>query len=181
MISRGNEMYMGRTLTIITLLLLLPGVVGMTDSGEEAETGSEETGKKERPFVIAPIVTSSPAFGSGGGLVALYFYRPSAKDEVSPPSTLTAFGAYSNTGSYITGLFNEMYLKEDRLRLTMGLAGGRLKNELEIPDLGTAEFSTNIGAAFARSEWRVGHDWFLGVQGGWGDVSYHEGNDISSE
>lgn len=168
----------------IALCLLLPAAAAAADLGEE--TGSdtaekEEAAKKERPYVIAPMLVSSPSFGNGGGLTALYFYRPTADDDVSPPSTITAMGLYSDTGSYFAGLFNKMHLKEDRLRLTMGLAGGRLKNEYEIPELGTVTFSTHVKMVFARSEWGVGKNWFIGVQGGWGDGSYREGNELSGD
>jgi len=162
------------------LLLLMGGAVAAANGDDDtAETTEATKKKKERPFVIAPMVISNPAFGNGGGVTALYLYRPRKEDTVSPVSTLAGFGAYSDTGSFFVGLFNKMHLKEDHLRLTMGLAGGRLENEFEIPQLGTAEFSNDIGVLFARSEWRVWRDWFLGAQAVYGDVSYEEGNELS--
>ncbi len=152
--------------------------------GTGANAGAEDDKQAERDekqFVVAPMVLSNPSFGSGGGVVGMYFYRPSPEDTISPPSNVSAMGVYSDTDSYFIGVFNQSYLREDHWRLRMGLVNGRINNELDIPDIGTAKFTTDINGLFARSEKRVIGDLFLGVKGSYLDVSYKEDNQESRD
>lgn len=160
----------------LTALILVIGSAVYAD--EEAEEQSTQDGKR---LVVAPMVLSNPSFGSGGGVVGMYFYRPSPEDTVSPPSHVSAMGVYSDTSSYFAGLFNQSYLREDHWRLRMGVVNGRINNELDIPDIGTAKFSTDISGLFARPERRVIGDWFLGIKGSYFDVSYKEDNQASRD
>jgi hypothetical protein len=94
-------------------LTSLPGVA----SSEEALPG-EASAKKEKNYVIAPLFLSNPNVGTGLGGTGIYFYSPSSEeDTVSPPSSVTLMGWYTNTDSYMLGLFNQSYYKEDMVAL----------------------------------------------------------------
>jgi outer membrane protein assembly factor BamA len=155
--------------------------IGIDESAYE-ETGEiEEQGEKgeegDKRFVVAPLVLSNPSFGSGIGLMGMYFYSPSPSDTISPPSFVSMAGAYSDTDSYFVGVYNYTFLREDSWRLSFGAGGGRINNELDVPKIPTAEFSTDIVAVYARSDWRVKGNWFLGVKGTYADVSYKAKNE----
>jgi outer membrane protein assembly factor BamA len=118
---------------------------------------------KESPFVIAPLVTSSPGFGSGLGVMSMFFYRPDADDKVSPNSSLGAVGAYSDTDSYFFGLFNKLYLDEDRWRVDGGVVGARIRSDLTVEGVDNIKFDTGLVGVFAKAQKRVGtSDWFVG-------------------
>jgi outer membrane protein assembly factor BamA len=109
----------------------------------------------------------------------MYFYDSDPDDTTSPPSSLTAIGLYSDTGSYFAGLFNQSHMREDHWRVRMGLVNGRINNELDVDNIGRVHFASDIYGVGVRSEWRVVGDFFLGVKGAYSDMSYSEGNEAS--
>jgi outer membrane protein assembly factor BamA len=153
--------------------------VGVLDETGSVEVRNENDEEKEKNFVVAPLVLSNPSFGNGGGLIGMYFYRLSPADTVSPPSFISVAGAYSDTESYFIGAYNYNFLNEDTWRLALGAGGGRLNNELDVPKIPTAKFSTDIVGAYARSDWRVKGNWFLGVKGTCTDISFEAKNDAA--
>ncbi len=159
----------------IAVLILLGGAF---NASAEVDKDDEKTKKS---FVTAPLVMSSPSFGNGAGVTCLYFYQPTPENDTSPPSHVSATGAYSDTDSYFIGVFNKNFLNNDSWRPVIGGVTGHIENELDIDDIGTAEFSSDIIAVFARSDWRVIGDWFLGVKGSYADISYKTGNEESRE
>ncbi|GEM_PF-3683229 len=121
--------------------------------------------EENRPsFVAAPAVSSSPGFGNGLGVVGLMFFRPEASDQVSPNSTLTLIGLYSDTDSFFLGAFAPLYLKEDRWRVTPGLVSGRVKSDLNVGLPQNAKFENEFLGSFLKVLRRVQGDWYAGVQ-----------------
>lgn len=156
----------------LTTLLILTTIYTSPAAAQE---------KKEKRFVFAPMVTSSPGFGNGGGLMGLYFYNTDAKDRKSPPSSVTAIGMYSDTGSHFAGLFNQSFIREDHWRARGGLINAGINNELDINDLGRVEFSSDMYALMGRLERRITGNFFLGAQFSVNDTKYKEGNEASRE
>ncbi len=147
------------------------------------ESNTEEiVPEKEKSYVVAPMVISNPNLGSGGGLMGLYFYRPVAEDDtISPPSSVGLLGLYTNTDTYVLGLLNQNYFKEDTWRLKTGILGGAIENDLDVPDFGNVEFSTEFSAIGGSLQKRVVGDFFLGIKGGYSKVDYIEGNALSGD
>lgn len=128
--------------------------------------------------MVAPLVVSNPSFGNGGGVSALYFYRPEDAGQ-APPSFVGLTGAYSDTDSYFLGLGVQSFRRDDTLRLRYGGAFGHIENELDVAGLPEVRFETDVAAAFLRTQWRVRGDLFLGVKASVVDVRYTPGNDAS--
>lgn len=158
--------------SFMTIVLLAHAGAGL--AAEEAQGE-----KEEQKFVVAPMVTSSPSFGNGGGLLGMYFFDTDQDDVISPPSSLTAMGLYSDTDSYFMGLFNQIFMNEDHWRIRGAVVNGRVNNELNVDGIGLAEFTSEFSAIIIRSEWRVVGDVFLGVKGTFNDIQYSEGNAAS--
>ena len=136
-----------------------------------------EDDSPERAYVVAPFVTSSPGFGSGAGLMSMFFYRPDATDSVSPNSSLMGLGVYSDTDSYFGGIFNQLYLAEDHWRVNVGVLGGRVRSDLTVGALDNIKFDTNVGVAFARAQRRLGSsDWFAGALASYTSFEYTSRN-----
>ena len=140
-----------------------------------------EKAKKESDFAVAPVFTSSPAFGNGLGAVGIYFLPGDreANGERLPTSTLTAVGMYSDTDSYFLGLFGTWFLNKDTRRVQAGLIDLRTRNRFDIPELGETRFDTNITGAFVQFQEQLLPDTFFGVHIGTFSTRYTEGNDAS--
>ncbi len=81
-------------------------------------------------IVVAPLPISSPAIGSGIIPILGYVFSISAKDKVSPPSSIAVAGLVTNNGSRAFAVGGELYLKEARYRITSGFARGNLDYDI---------------------------------------------------
>ena len=150
-----------------------------TNSTETVEA-SDAAEESKRNWLVAPTITSNPAFGNGLGAIGMFFYNPNPADKVSPDSALAGVGLYSDTDSYFLGLFNRTYLKQDTWRVSGGLINGKINNEFSVPDINdTVRFATRINGLFTRVDKRIKGNWFLGATAAIFDIRYKEGNDLS--
>jgi hypothetical protein len=94
----------------------------------------KEKEKKKRPrrgaLVVAPLPTSSPAIGSGIVPVLGYIFRLSMKDQVSPDSVVGVAGLITNNGSRGFAVGGQLYLKENRYRITSAFAHGNVNYDI---------------------------------------------------
>ncbi|MHC4744140.1 MAG: BamA/TamA family outer membrane protein [Planctomycetota bacterium] len=141
----------------------------------------DQAAPRESQFVAAPMFVSNPAFGNGFGATGIYFYRPQPEDKISPSSAFSLLGLYSDTDSYLAGLFNRMFLYEDQWRIKMGLVTGRINHDLDVPDFGDVEFESNIEIAGGGIERRIFGNFFVGIDGAYRKISYKEGDAASAE
>jgi hypothetical protein len=96
-------------------------------SDEAKETKDDKKKKQSRgAFVVAPLPLSSPAIGSGIIPVVGYIFPFSTKDKVSPPSVIGAAGLVTNNGSRGFAVGGQLYMKENRYRVTAGFARGNV-------------------------------------------------------
>ncbi len=148
-----------------------------------AQNTERETGKanEESSFVVAPAISSSPGFGNGLGAVGLYFFKPNADDEVSPPSTITAVGMYSDTDSYFAGAFGKFHLKEDQWRLTVGVPSGRINSSLDVGGPQNARFENNFYAVFLEAQRKISGPWYSGFRVMSIDQSYTAKNEAGNQ
>lgn len=82
--------------------------------------------KKEKrgSIVIAPIPISSPTFGSGLILGLGYVFKLNKDDKLSPPSTIGAALAFTNSGSGGLVLGGRLYFSENKYQTTVVVASG---------------------------------------------------------
>jgi hypothetical protein len=96
------------------------------DPVEDQQDDKEKEKKQKRgSLIIAPIPISSPAFGSGLLLIVGYVFQLNQKDEISPPSSLGAVGAFTNNGTRALGLGGRLYFKENKYQTTFAVMKGR--------------------------------------------------------
>jgi hypothetical protein len=120
--------------------------------------------KKRGAFVIAPLPISSPAVGSGIVPVVGYIFPFSMKDKVSPPSVIGAAALVTNNGTRGFAVGGQLYLKENRYRITSGFARGNVN--YDIYSNGSAGLKLPLNqtgqAFFGEFLRRVGWKFFLG-------------------
>jgi outer membrane protein assembly factor BamA len=120
--------------------------------------------KKRGAFVIAPLPISSPAVGSGIVPVVGYIFPFSMKDKVSPPSVIGAAALVTNNGTRGFAVGGQLYLKENRYRITSGFARGNVNYDIYSNGSAGLKLPLNqTGQAFLGEVLRrVGWKFFLG-------------------
>jgi outer membrane protein assembly factor BamA len=165
-------------LVILVLLFVLPRAEAQElpaagiEQAAEADAEVSEPKKKERPWVLAPIVVNNPAFGFGLGLTGMYFFNVDKTDVKSPPSRLFGTAMYSDTDSYLVALVPTFYLKEDQHRVEVAAAYGEINNEFDDFMGGTARFATTFYGVNPSYRFLLGWDTYFGGQYQWSDISY---------
>jgi Omp85 superfamily domain len=100
----------------------------------QSETQPKKKDKKKhgklQGLVVAPLPISSPAIGSGIVPVLGYIFPFSAKDKVSPPSTIGAAGLFTNNGSRGFGVGGQLFLKENTYEITSGFVHGNINYDI---------------------------------------------------
>jgi hypothetical protein len=138
---------------------------------DESKTKPKEKKENRGAIVVAPLPISSPAIGSGIVPVLAYIFPFSTKDKISPPSVVGTAGLITNNGSRGFAVGAQLYLKENRYRITGGYVHGNIdyniygtgmKSDLKLPlsQTGHAYFGE-----FLRRVWRqffVGPRFFTG-------------------
>src|SRR5208282_1825598 len=105
-----------------------------TKAPPQPETQPQDKEKEKRArrgaFVVAPLPTSSPAVGSGIVPILGYIFPFSTNDKVSPPSIVGVAGLITNNGSRGFAVGGQLYLKENRYRITSGFAHGNVNYDV---------------------------------------------------
>jgi hypothetical protein len=142
--------------------LLLLVLVAISVLGGTADSNTSE--ERQSPWLLTPLLSSSPKLGTSLGVLAGYLYH---FDKDSPVSTFAVGGTYSSTHSYVVGIGGNLYFDHDRQRLVGGLAKGKINNEYnDFLGTGVPISSTDeLNAAFLRYMHRFGSNWYIGAQG----------------
>ncbi|MDF7806105.1 hypothetical protein P4E94_01565 [Pontiellaceae bacterium B12219] len=143
-----------------------------------AETNSTSAVKteRERPWLAAPMLVSNPSFGTGGGVMGMYFFNTEKGSTNNPMSSLSGLALYSDTDSHFLGIFAKTYWKQDTWRVTAGTANPLINNDFNLDGFGDVKFTTKVNILFARVDRRVYGDWFLGMKGQLMAVNYTDPN-----
>ena len=132
---------------------------------DESEAKPKEEKQKRGSIVAAPLPISSPAIGSGIIPVLGYIFPFSTKDKISPPSVVGAAGLITNNGSRGFAVGAQLYMKEDRYRITGGYVHGNIDYNIygtgEASDLKLPLVQTGH-AYFGGFLRRVWHQFFVG-------------------
>lgn len=140
----------------------------------------QEKRKKPSPWLVLPLVSSSPKMGTAFGFMGarLHYFDPK-----SQASMFGVMYEYSTTKSQVGGLFARTSFAEDRQRLEGIVGYGYVRNEYK-DYLGTGQtFRTTdeiiIGAG--RYLYRVKGPWFLGTEAAFGNYSVTGETDLQNK
>jgi hypothetical protein len=103
---------------------------GQSTASDESKTKPKDKKEKRGAIVVAPLPISSPAIGSGIVPVLAYIFPFSTKDKISPPSTVGMAGLITNNGSRALVVAAQLYLKENRYRITGVYGRGNINYNL---------------------------------------------------
>ncbi len=155
---------------VLILFLSSPLLAGDYERTLERATPNSEAGYElEKPVkaVAMPIPLSNPTIGTGLGLAVMTIYNV---DEGSPDSSTILGGLYTNSDSWLVGLAQDTYLKDDEYRVNAALGYGDMN--LKFYGIGYKAGSLGIYlpinqkfAAFIPGfQAHVGHDIYLGAR-----------------
>ena len=99
-----------------------------TQSGTQPE--KEAKSPPRGTFIAVPIPISSPALGTGIIPAAGYIFPFSRKDKISAPSVIGGGGLITNNGSRAVVLAGQLYLKENRYRITAAYLRGNINYDV---------------------------------------------------
>jgi hypothetical protein len=129
---------------------------------DESQIKPKDKKEKRGAMVVAPLPISSPAIGSGIVPVLAYIFPFSTKDKISPPSIVGTAGLITSNGSRAFAVAAELYLKENRYRITGGYAEGNInynvygsgmQSDLKLPLVQTGH--AYFGEFLRRLGWQI--------------------------
>lgn len=143
----------------------------LSDDTVQAEGDKPE----KKTFLVAPLINSSPAFGTGLGATAMWFFKFDEEDS-SPSSVLQPIGLYSNTDSYVFGALSQIYLDDDTHRIIAFAGKGKINNDFSNIageyGLGSIRFASSFKGAFMRYQYRLFEKLYAGVEAMRGEVDF---------
>jgi hypothetical protein len=152
-------------LAVCVSAAMAAGPAGAQDTPPPATpAGQAAAPARSSPWLLVPLVSSSPKLGTSGGALAAYLKK------FDPESRVSLFGVtyqYTSTQSSIGAAFARTSFGEDHHRIIAVAAFGLIKNDYQ-DYLGTGQpLQTNddLKAFIGRYIYRVGGDWFAGAQG----------------
>jgi len=142
-----------------------PPAAATPSSGTPDEQATEQKPEgRSSPWLLAPLVSSSPKLGTSFGAMGAYLRKFDADSQVS------LFGLnyqYTSTHSTIAAAFARASFHADHQRIIAIGVFGYIKNDYD-DYLGTGQpLKTNddLKAVSGRYLYRVKGDWFIGAQG----------------
>jgi hypothetical protein len=153
--------------SLVMLAVLLWGAPSAAQeppsAGSDAAAPQEPATRQSSPWLLTPLVSSSPKLGTSGGALGAY------ATTFDPDSRVSIFGVmaqYTSTRSIIASVFARTSFGADHHRI-IAIAGlGNIKNDYQ-DYLGTGQpLKTNddLRAVAARYLFRAGGNWFVGGQ-----------------
>ena len=146
-----------RSLAAVALVLW-----AMTSAAQEPPP-QEPVPQQSSPWLLAPLVSSSPKLGTSAGALGAY------ATVFDPGSRVSIFGVmaqYTSTESIIASAFARMSFGADHHRIVAIAGFGTIKNDYQ-DYLGTGQplkTDDELRAFAARYLFRAAGDWFVGAQ-----------------
>ncbi len=170
--------------TLILLCLFAVSASAQQDttrtSADENEIQFDEQGRrifdevKERKGIkyrFIPLPSYEPTTKWGINIINVFTYYPSKGDLISPPSSSAIFANATNNGSFLGGLNQRLFLKEDTWRFTGLALFGKINQNMtlaagttnDVIDYENARVASNMAIANLIVERKVLDRVYLGI------------------
>jgi outer membrane protein assembly factor BamA len=131
---------------------------------ERSEEASEEEGGSLIPL---PVIFYQPETGLGFGLTAINYYRVTPGDTISPPSSLSLVGIYTTKNQLIFGVWGDMYVHEDRWRISSAVSYSKFPTKYwgignDTPDSAEEDYTPRTLTLRLWPQKRIGKGWYAG-------------------
>ncbi len=149
--------------------LSAPAQAQEPDASEVAADASAEPADEDdgSTLVPLPVIFYQPETGFGFGVTALYYYRLTAGDTISPPSSLAPVAIYTTKNQLILGLWSEMYLDQDRWRINSEISYSRFPTKFwgignDTPDSAEEDYTPRTLILKGWPQKRIADGWYAG-------------------
>lgn len=156
-----------RSAVLLCLALVLAAPVPV--SGQDDPAAPEEASPEEdtSSLIPLPVIFYQPETGFGFGASAIYYYRYTPADTVSPPSSVAPIAIYTSKNQLILGVWSEMYVAEDRWRISSGISYSRFPNKFwgignDTPDGAEEDYTPKTLTMRGWPQKRIAPGWFAG-------------------
>lgn len=92
----------------------------------QEQKDKENQKKRKVSFTGLPFVSYNSSYGFIGGVRGMAFFNTKKNDTISPPSMAGIMGAYTENKSWFGSAFTQLYLNEDRWRVTFAAGLGHI-------------------------------------------------------
>ena len=155
----------------VALVETPPGEQAAPANEEKTQANDATNSEKKGEWMFAPIPVSSPAIGSGLEWAVARLFPFNKKDEVSPASSVGVAGIFTNNGSKGIAIGGRLYMKEDRYRVTAGIADASIN--FDVYGVGAASgrqgifIPLNVDGRGGIGEflYRIRKEIYLGIRG----------------
>lgn len=151
------------SLPFISLLLLMM----VSPHAVFAQKSDQDSVKEKRvDFKILPYFSYNRKLKFMLGVVPMVTYRTKRNDTISPKSMTGLAAVYTTNGSYFVGLFNRIFLNEDRWRITMYAVTGNQNSQFYMDDFtspGFYDYATLTSLISVGAQRRVVPGFYLGL------------------
>lgn len=129
-----------------------------------AEAADEYDGSTLIPL---PVIFYQPETGLGFGVTALYYYRLTAGDTISPPSSLAPVAIYTTKNQIILGLWSEMFVDKDRWRINSEISYSKFPTKFwgignDTPDSAEEDYTPSTLTLKGWPQKRIAEGWYAG-------------------
>ena len=168
-----RRMPLGLALALVLCAYVAPAVAQEDPAPDSQSDSTRVEGQdEEKPdhgttFIPFPVVFYQPETGFGFGASLLIYYRFNPADTVSPPSSMAPIAIYTTKNQIIIGAFSEMYLAEDRWRITSNAGYSKFPNKFwgignDTPDEAEEDYTPVTVQLLAWPQKRIADGWFAG-------------------
>jgi hypothetical protein len=153
-------MRIGWWLTAALLMLVAGGGTPLSLAAQEADAPAADPDDNGSSLIPFPVIFYQPETGFGFGASAIYYYRFSAGDTISPPSSMAPIAIY-------TTLWSEMYVDEDRWRISSGIGYSKFPNKFwgignDTPDSAEEDYTPRTLMMKGWPQKRIADGWYAG-------------------
>ncbi|MDP2482388.1 MAG: BamA/TamA family outer membrane protein [Candidatus Palauibacterales bacterium] len=156
------------------LLSVLLGAIGSARAQEPAAQDAEgqppaaSAADDGGSLVPLPVVFYQPETGLGFGVTAINYYRMTPGDTISPPSSLSLVGVYTTKNQLILALWSDMFLDEDRWRISSKVSYVKFPTKYwgignDTPDSAEEDYTPKALELKLWPQKEIGPGWYAGA------------------
>jgi len=130
---------------------LLFAILSLSFSLFAQQETDEKKEEKKVKFAVIPLPTYSEPFGFGLGLMTNAYYRLNGADTISPKSSTSLFGYFTENKTWIGMVRQNLYWGKDKNRVMVMYARGDIKSQTYFDFLpsGFTQYTSNFSFVYA--------------------------------
>lgn len=128
-------------------------------------SGDQLEDEKNFQFVPIPYINYDRSLEFQFGALPMAMYKVNQKDTISPASISGVFGMYTSNKSWFALGFQQLYLNEDRWRITLAAGGGSINFQTYAgaPFNQFVKYNTGVNFFYLEAQRKVFEDFYLGL------------------